>query len=55
VDPAWDGATFRSAAQACRPVRSGAVERQLKIKTGDRVCVRLVTVTGERFQVEVVR
>jgi DNA modification methylase len=55
VDPAWDGVTFRSAAQACRPVRSGAVERQLKIKTGDRVCVRLVTVTGERFQVEVVR
>jgi len=50
VDPAWDGKTFRSAAQAVRPVRSALVPRELKIKTGRDVCVRLVTVQGEQFQ-----
>lgn len=56
VDPAWDGITFKSAAQAVRPVRSGKVPCELKIKTGQfiheggDVCVRLVTVQGEQFQ-----
>lgn len=56
VDPAWDGKTFKSAAQAVRPVRSDEVPRELKIKTGRSipaggdVCVRMVTVQGEHFQ-----
>jgi len=50
VDPAWDGKTFKSAAQAVRPVRSAHVPRELEIKTGCDVCVRLVTVQGEQFQ-----
>ncbi len=53
VDPAWDGITFRSAAQATRPVRSGEVPRELKIKTGGNVCVRLATVHGECYQLHV--
>lgn len=50
ADPAWDGKIFRSAAQAVRPVRSDVVPREIKIKTGSKVCVRLVTVQGEHFQ-----
>lgn len=50
VDPAWDGELFKSAGQAVRPVRSGHIPRELKIKTGSSVCVRLVTVQGEQFQ-----
>jgi DNA modification methylase len=50
VDPAWDGQTFRSAAQAVRPVRSANLPCELKIKTGGNVCVRFVTVQGEQFQ-----
>ncbi len=52
VDPAWDGQVFRSAAQAQRPIGSSEVERSLKIKTGRRACVRLVTVDVELFQKE---
>jgi len=50
VDPAWDGKMFKSAAQAVRPVRSGHIPCELKIKTGSNVCIRLVTVQGEQFQ-----
>ncbi len=50
ADPAWDGKTFKSAAQAVRPVRSDKVPCKLKIETGGNVCVRLVTVQGEHFQ-----
>jgi DNA modification methylase len=50
VDPAWDGKTFMSAAQAVRPVRSGEVPQMVEIKTGRNVCIRLVTVQGEQFQ-----
>ncbi|MCL5611952.1 MAG: site-specific DNA-methyltransferase, partial [Chloroflexi bacterium] len=60
VDPDWDGKIFRSAAQAQRPVRSGEISHEIKIlvpaqvqvKTGRRVCVRLVTVEGKMFQAE---
>lgn len=52
VDPAWDGQTFRSAAQAQRPVRSAEIAHELQIKTGRRVCVRLVTVKGGMIQRE---
>lgn len=53
VDPSWDGRIFRSAAQARRPVRSGAIPRELKIKVGGNVCIRLVTAKGEQFQLNV--
>jgi DNA modification methylase len=53
VDPDWDGMTFRSAAQAIRPARSGEIRRELKIKTGRNICVRFVTVSGDRYQLHV--
>jgi len=53
VDPDWDGRTFRSAAQAVRPVRSDQVPCEIKIKTGQQTCVRLVTVQGEQFELHV--
>ena len=52
VDPAWDGETFRSAAQAQRPVRSAEIPHELHVKTGRRLCVRLVSVEGEMMQRE---
>jgi hypothetical protein len=50
VDPNWDGKIFRSAAQAGRHARSGELPREIKIKTGRHVCVRLVTVKGRQYQ-----
>jgi hypothetical protein len=52
VDPDWHGKTFLSAQQAVRPARRGEIRRELKIKAGRRVCVRLVTVKGQQFEVE---
>ncbi len=53
VDPAWDGKIFKSAAQATRPVRNGAIARELKIKAGRNACIRLMTAKGEQFQLNV--
>jgi DNA modification methylase len=53
ADPDWDGKTFKSAAQAVRPVRSDKVPCKLKIETGGNICVRLVTVMGEHFQLNI--
>jgi DNA modification methylase len=53
IDPAWDGKIFRSAAQARRPVRSGEIVREIKIKTGRNVCIRLVTTQGKQYQLHV--
>ena len=50
VDPAWDGKIFKSAAQAQRPMRSGEIAKEIQIKTGRKVCIRLVTIDGEMFQ-----
>lgn len=50
VDPAWDGKTFRSAAQVVRPARSGEVPCEINIKTGSDVCIRFVTIEGKQFQ-----
>ena len=52
VDPAWDGQIFKSAAQARRPVRNGELSREIKIKTGPNMCVRLITVKGKMLQKE---
>jgi DNA modification methylase len=53
VDPDWDGKLFKSAAQSRRPVRSGQISYELKIKVGRNVCIRLVTAAGEHFQLHV--
>jgi DNA modification methylase len=53
VDPNWDGKTFKSVAQAKRPVRSGEILRELKIQVGRNICIRLVTAKGEHFQLHV--
>lgn len=53
VDPDWDGITFKSAVQSKRPLRSGEIPRELKIKVGGNVCIRLVTAEGEQFQLHV--
>ena len=53
VDPAWDGKIFRSAAQAKRPMRSGNISLELKIKAGRNNCIRLITAQGEQFQLNV--
>lgn len=53
VDPAWDGKIFRSVAQAQRHVRSGEISMELKTKIGGKVCIRLVTVEGKQFQLNI--
>lgn len=50
VDPDWDGKTFRSKIQV-RQLRSGAPgQSAVRIGTGRRACVRLVTPTGSVLQ-----
>jgi DNA modification methylase len=51
VDPDWDGELFKSAAQARRQARSGEIPQEIKIKTGRKVCVRLVTIQGVQYQI----
>lgn len=53
VDPNWDGLTFKSAAQASRPIRNGRISCQLNIKAGSNLCIRLVTSQGKIFQLNV--
>lgn len=55
VDPDWDGKMFKSAAQAQRHARSGELPLELKIKIGRtcKVCIRLVTVQGKEFQLNI--
>ena len=53
VDPNWDGIIFKSAAQAKRPVRTGSIPCELKIKAGNNVCIRLVTAKGKSYQLNI--
>jgi site-specific DNA-methyltransferase (adenine-specific) len=53
VDPAWDGKMFKSIGQARRPVRSGELPLELKIKTGGNICIRFVTVEGKHYQLNI--
>ncbi len=53
VDPDWDGETFRSVAQAIRSARRDEIPFELGIKSGRRVCIRLVTVEGKKYQLDV--
>lgn len=53
VDPAWNGKTFNSVFQASRPLRRGQLASFLPLpaEIEGPVCVRMVTVRGERNQV----
>jgi DNA modification methylase len=53
IDPAWDGKVFNSAAQACRPLRKQKLTSGLTLPENSPgpICVRMVTVHGERGQV----
>ncbi|MFT3895987.1 MAG: site-specific DNA-methyltransferase [Anaerolineales bacterium] len=53
VDPAWDGKLFRSVGQAVRPIRSGDILCEIKIKTGHNTCVRIVTAKGKQYQLNI--
>jgi hypothetical protein len=55
IDPNWDGKVFKSAAQALRHSRSGEIPLELKIKIGRKreACIRLVTVQGKEFQLNI--
>jgi DNA modification methylase len=55
VDPAWNGKMFKSAAQAQRHARSGELPLELKIKIGSKrkACIRLVTVQGKEYQLNI--
>lgn len=53
IDPDWDGKIFKSAAQAQRHARSGEIAHELIIKSGGNLCLRLVTVQGQRYQLNV--
>jgi hypothetical protein len=55
IDPDWDGKLFKSAAQAQRHVRSGELPMEIKIEIGHirKACVRLVTVQGKQFQLDI--
>jgi DNA modification methylase len=53
IDPAWDGKLFMSARQAVRPVRIGDVPREIKIKSGHNVCIRIVTARGKQYQLNI--
>jgi hypothetical protein len=53
IDPDWDGRIFKSAAQAQRHMRSGEIPLELKTKIGGKVCIRLVTVQGKQYQLNI--
>lgn len=53
ADSNWDGKIFKSTAQAKRPIRSGELSFELKIKTGGKICIRLVTATGKHYQLNI--
>jgi DNA modification methylase len=53
IDPNWDRVTFRSAAQAKRPVRNGKIPCELKTKIGSSICIRLVTASGKQYQLNI--
>lgn len=51
ADPAWDGKTFRSAAQARRPNRSADIPLKIEIPVAaTKVRIRAVTVEGQQIE-----
>ncbi len=53
VDPCWNGNIFMSAVQAQRPVRKGSIPNEIKLKTSRKACVRLVTIHGKEYQLNI--
>jgi len=53
IDPDWDGKIFKSAVQAQRHVRSGVISLELKTKIGGKLCIRLVTIQGKQYQLNI--
>jgi len=53
VDPDWDGKIFKSVVQAKRPVRGDEIPMRLKIKSGRKACIRMITVKGRQFQLHI--
>jgi DNA modification methylase len=50
VDPEWGGEVFRSAAQVQRSNDGPEIAMEIRIKTGRRVCVRVVTAQADVIQ-----
>jgi hypothetical protein len=53
-DPAWNGSVFRSAAQASRPTRAGAIPATLPLppaQPGQKGLLRLVNIHGAISQI----
>lgn len=54
IDPDWDELIFRSRVQAARPWRGGEILKAVELSNrGEQICVRLVSVGGEYYQVVV--
>jgi DNA modification methylase len=54
VDPNWDGQVFRSAAQALRPLKKGAIAGQLDLAQpveNTSLALRMVRINGEQAQI----
>jgi DNA modification methylase len=52
IDPDWDGDVFQSRFQAARPWRKGEIVSEIDLPDqAGQVCVRLVSVAGEYYQV----
>ena len=55
IDPNWDGLKFRSAGQAIRPPRKGAIPTEISLPIdwiGKRAAARYVENTGQQGQIE---
>jgi hypothetical protein len=54
IDPDWNGTTFHSAFQACRPIRGGEIPLQIKMPAAAaNACIRAITIHGEQIQLHV--
>ena len=53
VDPDWDGVVFRSAGQAVRPLRKGAIPAEIALTAGSwgKTAGRVVDVFGKMIQI----
>ena len=53
VDQDWDGKLFKSNQQAVLPVRRGAIPQTLLLegRIGSEICLRAVSIQGERIQI----
>ena len=53
VDPAWNGQVFHSVAQVHRSNNSSSIPFKIKLPLAAvKICLRVVTVDGEQFQLD---